>query len=448
MNFELSASEKTLLETIRRYNNSNKSLLVEKSNLPWSTVSSSLTSLTKKGWIESGNGNRETVRIANNLVHFLGVSVGTGNIKIVLTNILCEPISKTDNPFENIHNNISNRFEKLAEFKDYYVNLDTINLMWCFRTPSNFIVLSDLLSHICDIILEECTEIKIASICFVFPGVIDFVNQKIIVSNYSNQSIEATNIRDILSINTLKKIDHRNIMLCIEHNVKASTMYEFSCFNKLNFSSSNNFSAIYLGFGIGIGSVINGALVRGAENKAGQFGYIRVPIFSDNYISKFYTDNVHNFKSDDYIISSDSEQNNVKGYGTLEKVLRNQVFYPAIKENKGLNDDNDNTLKEAYKSTPLDDLLAYINHKEIYKYKLAFYLGFAISDYIKICSIDTIVFCGKLAKLFEIIRMELKWTIMKFHCDVNMMSSKNGEFSAALGAAEIAYRKKFEIFDE
>lgn len=40
-----------MIETIRKNDNSLKSKLVEKSNLPWATVTTAINSLYNKGWI-------------------------------------------------------------------------------------------------------------------------------------------------------------------------------------------------------------------------------------------------------------------------------------------------------------------------------------------------------------------------------------------------------------
>lgn len=444
MNYDLSTAEKVLFETIRLNNNSNKSILVEKSNLPWSTVSSALSSLSKKGWIELTNNSRETVKLKCSSTHFLGISVGTSNIKVVLTNILCETIDNSIIEFQTINNNISEKFN--IELNEYKVDSDSNKLMWCFKTPNDFIKLSQLLSDICEIVLNECEEITIASICFVFPGIIDSKNQKIIISNYSNQSIEATNIREILNTTVLELIDTRKIKLYIEHNVKASTLYEYSYLSKENFSDLNYFSTIYLGFGIGIGNIINGMLIRGSQNRAGQFGHTRIPIFTDEYIDSFYKDNKNNYKLDCY--SGSECMRAVVGCDTLENVLRKKVFYHAIDSEYVIKSDNEQEMRDKYKNTKLEILTSKINDNSNLKNTLAFYIGYAISEYTKIFPINTIVFSGKLSTIFEAIRTELKLTLMKFHSDINMISSKNGEFSAALGAAEIAIKNTFELLEE
>lgn len=442
MNYELSPLEKIILETLRNNNDVNKSVIVEKSNLPWSTVSSAITSLSQKGFIDTKTekSSRDNVKLKDESVFFVGISVGTANVKIAITSLLCEPISTQNELLNKISKNISDKFEQMEEFG--YKN-NTLNcLAWCFPTPSSYMSLSNLLSAVCNIIVTECNGINIASIGFVLPGHIDFENQRVISSKYSNQSLKISHIRDLLNTTTLDKLNNSGIDLFIDHNVKASASYEFSYIQKNGLATPNNFAVIYQGFGLGMGIILNGSLVRGINNVAGQFGHITVPKYPKDFIKKFFGTN-GNPNNHNGLYENDDEC-----FGELEQLIREEVFYQLLKEHDSSvsSQPTPDELATKYKSTAITKFVEWLEADNVYRQILAYYLGKAICDAIKLLSIDTLVFTGKLAKLYPVIKTEFQYVIMESQFELNVITSNVGEFSAAFGAAEIAYRKKLNIF--
>ena len=442
MNYELSSSEKTILNTIRKNNNIQKSSIVEKTNLPWSTVTSALQSLSQKGWIGfEKDGNRELVVLNSTSVYFVGVSVGSSNVKIVLTDLLCEKFINNNSNSKceilNLSHNIELDFFNLSKDRGFSFKKDTNNCYrWCFVTPENYFDLSDLLTNICSIFLKhtENNNINLASICFVFPGTIDTNSQTIIKSRYSNQSIKETKIDYILDSSISNRLKQKNIRLYIDHNVKASTIFEYSDIKRNNSIVPSNMAVVYLGIGLGIGIVINGTLIRGHSNKAGQYGFLNISEYSDMYINDFFD----NFEESEI-------KKNFENLTILEEILRKDVFLSVLESNES----NDNkSIISIYKETSTDELSELINKSEaIFKKKLAFYLGLTISNIVKLLSIETFVFSGKLAKLYQVFQKELHFALMKFDTPVKIIASSDGEYSAAYGASEIAFENLFDIPD-
>lgn len=441
MQYVLNPSEKIVLETIRKNDYSLKSKIVEKANLPWTTVTTSITSLIGKQWVESIKDNKEIIRLNYTKSYFIGIALGSSNIKVAITDMRCEELL-SDELTQEIILKITSDFERINNFcgERLFSYNKPNSALWCFVTPDNYVALSNILSKICNILLNRCSTINIAAICFVFPGHIDIKNQTIVESVYSSLVIQASNIESLLDYDVLYRIKERNIRLFIDHNVKTSTSYELSCIMKdYKLQFSGNLAVIYMGLGIGMGIVINGQLYRGGNqsNLAGQFGHIYVNKVSDRYIEDYFRNQVNNYG-----------EYNGNASDTLENILRKDIFYKIIQDRTGINEEDEGELQKLYKSTSVCDLKDGLLKNDIFKQKIAYYLGNEICNIVKILSITSFVFSGKLAELYSAFKAELQYVIMKNNCqmNINIIVSNNGEFSAALGAAEMAYRNIFEIY--
>lgn len=446
--FELNSSEKTVLETIRKYDCSLKSRIVEKANLPWTTVATAITSLISKGWVIKEKKNKDVFYLNSSKTHFIGISIGTSNIKISFTNLSCQELNANTESEKEFINNVTEDFKKIRLENAYDskspINSDLHRSLWCFVTPDNYVELSFLLSEICKVLLQQTIKYKmnVSSICFVFPGHIDIKSQTIVFSKYSNLVIQASNIQSLLDNDILNIINDLKIKLYIDHNVKASTSYELSSITKrLEDRFFGNLAVIYLGYGLGMGIALDGRLCRGenGSNLAGQFGHINMSIVSDTFIENYF----HNMDLDS--IKSTTIDNLKK----LEDILREEILFKLVDQNYN-NTYNKEKIKKKYKETRISVLRDNLSeYDSIYRKKFAYYLGTAICNIVKILSINRFVFSGKLAELYPIFKVELQYVIMKNDCQTNIdiIISENGEFSASLGAAEMAYRNIFEIMD-
>lgn len=427
MLYNLTHSEKIVLETTRKNDNSLKSKLVEKSNLPWATVTTAINSLYDKGWINYCGEKNETVHLNSDKLFFIGVSIGSSNIKVSITNLMCEELNVND---ILTHSDvfITEELKKIEGFECQKGN----SALWCFITPNDYIKLSKLLSDICRVLLNYLDELIIASICFVFPGHIDIENQKIINSSYSKLQICASDIERILDSDVIEIIHSKNIHMYIDHNVKASAAYELSSIVKEeNKDFIGNLAVIYLGLGLGMGIVINGQLYRGgSSNLAGQLGHNHIQRVSDEYINDYFNNDTEKFNT---YTGNDIE---------LEEILKNDIFYKLL----GFKDGEDGSQK--YRETKVENLKTLlVENNSLYRKKLAYYLGNQICNVVRMLSINNFVFSGKLAALYPAFKAELQYVIMKNECQINInfIVSKNGEYSASLGAAEMAYRNTFNI---
>ncbi len=448
-NYELNSSEKIVLETIRKNDYSLRSKIVEKSNLPWTTVSTAINLLIDKQWVVGKKENgKEIIFLKQFQAYYIGISIGSSNVKVSLTAMSCEEIKDNNSNNEKFILDITKKFKQNIPNNIYCanspINKDLSRALWCFVTPDNYVELSNLLSDICKILLQQAADMKmnIPSICFVLPGDIDVKNQTIVVSKYSNLTIKASNIESFLDNEVLNIIKKQNISLYIDHNVKASTSYELSCIAKdSNSQFYGNLAVIYLGYGLGMGITINGQLYRGenGSNLAGQFGHININRVSDNFIKSYFEKSeLNNCISTQTLESAES----------LENILREDVLFKLVDEDYDSQKDDKEKMKRRYKETMISDLEErLLKYDSIYRKRFAYYLGTSICNVVKLLSINTFVFSGKLAALYPAFKIELQYVIMKNNChtNINISVSKNGEFSAALGAAEMAYRNTFDI---
>lgn len=434
---KLSQPEKKVLESVRNNNCCLKREVVDDTALPWATASTAISGLINKGWIEyeENENGRGIVKINDQKAYFVGISAGSSNIKISIRAITNESLI-LNKKNKNVILNITESFRRLeyildCDYKGQYKD----DAMWCFVTPNNYVKYSELLSEICKTILVSCCDIMpIAAICFVFPGHIDINSQTIVEVNYTDLIIKSTNIESLLDNEVIEIINTKNISLYVDHNVKACASYELLCIsNKSKYSYCSNMAVLYLGLGIGMGIVLNGQIYRGGlTNLSGQFGKNNVIRVSDEFINDYFNNDIKEF----------SEYNGSE-LKTLEYILREDVFF------KALGDTDEETKFITYKSTKLEKLKSRILEDSLYKKKIAYYLGNEICNIVKMLSINTFVLSGKLAELYPTFKMELQYVIMKSDCKINIefIISENGEYSASLGAAEMAYRNTFQLFE-
>ena len=446
--YNLSASEKIILDTVRKHNNLMKSEIVELSNLPWATVSNSISSLIDKKLLETISiENRDTLCLIPDEKYFVGIAVGTSNIKIAISDIDCIPITNINNKTTNVINNINKKFNLIFE-KTLVQNNENVAL-WCISTPDSYVDLCSSLNNICKTILEETDScLNIVSMCFVFPGIIDIESQTIVKSNYSGLILKTSDIESILNDDIISDIKGKNILIRIDHNVKSCGFYELSEIEKENrINNKDNLAVLYLGTGLGVAFFVFSRLIRscsttksngvsGYNNESGQLGHIYISKMSDEYISNFFSTGEQ----------TTHEKNVFLGNDILENVLMDEVFFKLLNNNSSC---DRKEMKIKYKNTKAEELKKLLLQEEskLLRQKLAYYLGSQIINITKLLSINTFVLSGKLSELYPAFKSELQYVFMESDCplNINIITSSNGEYSAALGALEIAYKNYFGI---
>lgn len=406
-----------MIQAIRRNPGNSKSELTAKVQMPWSSAYATITKLRKENMVlkstdeenMSASKYREGVYINPNYEYYVGISVGSSQLKVVITGFDFNIVPLT---------NIKNTFPKLLHFFDFITDQNGLNFkpksndicQWCKNTPKEITLLSDILIKICKQILELKTSgIPIAAINFALPGHIDFYNQKIIETRNlcnENDRLQNIGISRLITSSVYDSLIENDILVYIDHNVKCSAFAEKE-FRFTKTGLNDDLIVAYLGRGVGMSLILNGRLFRNKDNRAGQFG--EVSIFQP--CEEIDINNKSNKK----------EQIGKKV--TLGHIIRT-LFLDKIPDGKNLKD-------------ILEDNI------ELRK-KLVEFLIQAFSDVIHIIGIKDIVFAGKFDSILQYIEIELTNGLEENGIyGVHLYRSAYGEYSAAIGAAQSCFNNKY-----
>lgn len=398
----LNESESMILNCIRRNNGLfTKAELAENLNVPWSTVSTSVTSLLKRNMvIVENNHNNKSYKgklfINSSHKFYVGVSIGHSKIKIVIMDfafdILKESdILKIDSQTGEQDNEIYCIMNKFCD-KLSYMNFEKDNSQcykWCCPTPNTIPEIREKMMQVTRAIIDlKKSNFYVDAIGIALPGHINFDSQKI-VKSFEDKSdcFLNTTIASILSTSLINELADNSIKVYIDHNVKSSTIGEKEAMLMYRKEiDQENILNLYLGVGLSLGIIYNNRLCRGTANLAGEVGKC---IDTKNDI-------------------------------TLEKKL-NKIIYKN--SNKEWNDKCIDNFAENDEIDTFVDLLCV-----------------SLSNLVSILGITMIVCSGKFEKIFPCIELKMmnKFLDMK-KAEINLIKSYYGEYSAAIGCAIEAY---------
>ena len=406
----MNSMEKMLINIIRRNPNLTKSEIATLSNVSWATVSNTINSLADQGilLVEEKEGGeridpnpkalyRAKISLNKDYEVYVGVSVGSSNIKIVFLGFDLSTINKLD--VEHFG------FEKIASMliRNGFEQCEDGSFQWCVSTPRDIISVSSILIDVCNAIYDWAidTEFKVGAITFTFPGHIDYSRQQIIsTANLCNNNIQQADISRVITSTVKQKFIDKKIDVYIDHNVKSATIAEKTYIaNSSIQNDAENMFVMYLGKGVGIGMVLDNRLFRGKNNLAGQLGHI-VPQGNDR---------------------------------EFEDILWNDVF-ECKKKNCRFEDFKVDELKNTIRENPAK------------KEKLVKLLADTIKNIVQIIGVQDIVFAGKFGPLFEEIELDLLTKLEDMGSSgLSLQKSRYGEYSAAVGAAMTCFHRKYEI---
>lgn len=360
----LTKSDFTLLNYIRRNNGKfTKSELSERMNLPWATVSTATTNLSKNKMINLNKNNNETyykgkLAVNSQFKYYVGISIGHSKIKITIIDFSLKVLKEADiekkDEIDSIYN-LKKFSEELEEISFKKEKDDMDYCKWCCQTPDSVPeIRNKMIEIVKKIIRLKNKDFCIDSIGLALPGHIDFEQQKVIQSFESN--FFDTNIASILGTSLINDLNEKNIKIYIEHNVKASTIGEKEAMVTYRKEIDHeNVINIYLGIGLSIGMIFSNTLYRGNNNIAGELGKCLI---------------------------------NTKGGKILEDKL-NDILY----NNSNYQRFNDQALIELYKRPELDSFVDLI--------------CLSISNIVDILGINTIIFSGKFERFFSFIELKM-----------------------------------------
>lgn len=425
----LSETEIKLLNTIRRFPHFSKSQLSVELGIPWSTVSNATKNLQEKRMLNDLISEEEDetsayakqygahITINSSYEYYVGISVGTSNLKLVILDFSFNVVKKSffsDKPYFENFNYFCNLIENDLKFNQ---DLDNEYCEWCSITPDNIPDLRSIIKNITENINKLKSDtlkitkdfFKIVAICFTFPGLVDYKNQKIIdTTNNGNVGFIQCNVSSIISSIVNEQLQNNSIKVFVDHNVKSCAIAEQEAkFIKQGKNSDKNVIILYLGKGIGMGLILDRKLYRGNSNRAGQFG--RRIITYRNDINGEYQERIK-----------------------LEDAIRKDVFHCE-----------DNFTKISAK-----DLRYKLSTKEYEKERILLtnILSDSLGNVIKDLGVEHIIFSGKFNQIFREIENDLR---AKFdeneQYNLTLEGSSYGEYPAAVGAAMSCFNNIYSI---
>lgn len=396
----LSENESIILNYIRRNNgNFSKAELAESLNFPWSTVSTTVSSLLqKKMIIVSKNENDKSYKgklfINSNHKFYVGISLGHSKIKIAVLNfclrVLEESDVQTEEHKDGIYRSINNFSACINNIK--FEKDQSLFYKWCCPTPDTIPEIRETMIRLTkEIINLKVSGFNIDAIGIALPGHIDFDNQRIVRSfEEKSDGFLNTTLASIISVSLINELNDNNIKIYIDHNVKSSTIGEKEAIvtNRKAIDKGNVLN-LYLGVGLSLGMVFSNSIYRGNNNMAGELGKCI-------------------FKMDN---------------GTIFEKELNYLLY---NNSEGKLADNDKAIDEFSENSNIDSFVDL--------------LCVSLSNIVNILGIDTIIFSGKFERLFPHIELKLMNRFLKTKkTELNLIKSYYGEYSASIGCAIEAY---------
>ncbi len=391
---ELTNIDFKLLSVLRKRKQFIKSEIATELKIPWSTAYKSILRLTREGLLTEEyeeNKYRATIAINSHKQLYVGICVGSSNLKLVIIGL----------DFEIIDLTVLSQNER-DSLKEIFGSEDVRNnkCRWCMVTPNTRRKVSEILIEICNVV--ENMDYNIKAINFSFPGCIDFENQEIIsTANLFPEEpiIHNADISLLITSSVKDNLENKGIKIYIDHNVKTSTIAEkeMLCMKE---EKIKDMIVLYLGKGIGIGMVLNNQLVRSDKNAAGQYGHILM-------------NNPKNGKLKE-----------------LEDIIREDVFTGENMTSSG------EKLREFIADSKN------VENKEL----LINIIKLSLSNLIKILGVRNIIFSGKFDEILLEIEQDLAFSLAGVGENaLHIRHSNYGEYSGAVGAAIGAYYNYYNI---
>ena len=354
--------------------------------------------------------------------YYVGISVGSTQIKVVILNFAFEPLNNGN------FNNVMQKCDIFSTDNSYgFKQEKDDNGYGYFYSSTSKKELSELIDQINYIfeqvvILNEYLLVEnqgVLGIGLSFSGSVDIKN-KIIESVPNIKYIRSLNYECLIGQKYREYLIENNIPISIDHNAKTTAIAEkyYLYRNNTSFSENENMAVLYMGFGISSGIVLNSRLYRGIKNSSGEIGH--VPIL--------------------YKMSEDeSECCGCGSKNCLEFRIRKDVF--------GYTEDN-------FKEATTKELIDILNNNEEKIELFVEYIGYAINYLVNILNIELIIFSGKLSSIYNGVPKFNKYfmnNIENYGIEYTRQNckfsfSRLGLLSSAIGAAiESAYPDYEEI---
>lgn len=457
---EIIRKNKMLIDSVRRCQTSDKTLLAKISNTSWPTINNFLSSYTnnnKPGHDLIINENDKYV-VNPSYATYLGIAVGARETKVTLIGM------SFDKPTEELSDKygLEDFFERLKGISKLIVKRSSQKNMVCFETKNELWYLSHMCNEIIKVALEffaKSCDLNLLGIGITFPGIIDKKDLK--VSFCPNIScLNGVYLLNVLYDEILEDLTNNSISLCIAHDTLAITVYEkenlYKRSNSDKYKNRDNVVCLYLGVGLGLGVIINDQLLTGNNNSVGEIGHIASPsielldpqkVFASEESQSCNETEKYNYDYNNYKISDkipvenrinveDAERCHCRLDDCIERMIRTNVF-------------NSTTIEQYIQKTQ-SEYLEHFDEEHPYRYAvLKHYLSYLFNIIINLFNPDLLILCGKLLNSINALRSDkyaLKQSTSIFYPASNceIINGDDSPDCVAIGAAILSYYKLVE----
>jgi len=264
---------------VRKFTNSNVEDLKTALGVSRATADKWYSSLAESKIIQRQDS---TISIVGSCAYFLGISIGSDNIRIVLLGLDFEPVSRD---FLNKLHYLKGIEElplfNIEESNDYSYAFKTIEDEPLSEPRNKMKAIQSTVSNIVEMFLNQAEDARVpfplVSIGFGVTGPVDYT-KKVWISAPRMEMLGNISIQDLIKIENFQRIQELGIFLSIDNNAKTSIVSEYQYLEeKHNGSYNEDLVLIYIGSGIGSAAVIDRKLLRGRLNTSGELGHIYFP---------------------------------------------------------------------------------------------------------------------------------------------------------------------------
>lgn len=409
-----------LLDILRFNTGMDKTSLAQKLGVTWPTISGYVDALVDNNILKKEDN---LIRVNAEYGYFIGISVGSAQIKICIIDLNFDVVSK------EVFQDAIEGDDIFAEQKEYMrkEEKEISRYLFC-KTPNEgpevIKSINGIFSSIVKIV--ESGKLNVMGIGIAFTGAVDRERKKIIKALNLNDMDELDLEEGILLRNYLDFFEIKGINISLENNSTAAgiaekwSLYSETTLNgepNVNYKYKNckNVISIYLGAGLGIGIIQNNSVYRGSNNLGGGVGHLEVPDYSN--VAK----------------SSDNRKCTCGGNDCLEYRIREDVFGQSF---------------EDFKNWDSHNIYKYFIDNQDKKEIMGKYLGHLINLLNIVLNPDLIIFGGKLYQaideLWEAIQNKRNENNLKYaKTSCALIKSQLGPTAPAIGAAISSYYDKF-----
>lgn len=400
--------------------------LAKRLGVTWPTASNTAEKLLKIGALrvfsqeaalESGSGKSSfSLMINPDYGYFVGISIGSSEIKLVILDFNFDPLSKVSlQDYLCFYTKSIEESTVTLDWQQYLMqNIGTSNGYIKIPTPESAERFSATINQIVNGLIaadknqqnnNRSTAKRLLGIGFAFTGAVD-VESKTVTESFNLPFLRGISYKTLISPSNREYLESHNIIVAFQHNAKTVAIAEKYYLQKNHspLGECEDIVCIYLGSGIGCGLILNNRLFTGTKNYSGELGHIPLLVKDGKAM-------------------------------TLEEYIRVNVF--------GESD------FDTYRKMKLSHLQEILNQSSEAQKHFSEALGYAINTVATLFNPSLIILSGKLSELASTCLDSIysyQFSALPYVFDsYKLRISEQGICSPAIGAAMYAFYARYDI---